>query len=67
MIINANKMKKMLLGPLSKSSSSKLFIGQAKAESVTGFKLLDINITVIWSGTRILRKSMQKPPRDCIS
>jgi len=47
MIINANKMKKMLLGPLSKSSSSKLFIGQAKAESVTGFKLLDINITVI--------------------
>jgi len=37
--------EEMLLGPLSKSSSDELFIGQTKVERVTGFKLLGIDIT----------------------
>ena len=45
MIINTNKTKEMLLGPLSKSSPDELLIGQVKVERVAGFKLLDIHIT----------------------
>ena len=46
MIINTNKTKEMLLGPLSKSCSpDELFIGQVKDERVAGFKLLGIHIT----------------------
>ena len=44
MVINTNKMKEMLPGPLSKSSLDELFTGQAKAKHVTGFKLLGIYI-----------------------
>jgi len=45
MIINTNKTKEMLLGPLSKSSPDEIIIGQVKVERVTGFKLLGIHIT----------------------
>ena len=45
MIINTNKTKEMLLGPLSKSSPDELLIGQVKVERVAGFKLLGIHIT----------------------
>jgi len=44
-IINTNKTKEMLLGPLSKSSPDEIIIGQVKVERVTGFKLLGIHIT----------------------
>ena len=44
MIINTNKTKEMLLGPLSKSSPYELLIGQVKAERVAGFILSLIHI-----------------------
>jgi len=44
-VINTNKTKEMLLGPLSKSSPDELFIDQAKVERVTGFTLLGIHVT----------------------